>query len=91
MKNVPALAFTDKEIENICTAYETGSYPEYTGGNVFVALPTEDSRNRVWVSFIEALNETHPELRVHPDSIAIYDYGNVIFNDKDIACVVMHV
>lgn len=91
MKNVVALAFTDKEVQEICDSYQRGAIPEYTGGNVFVALPTKDSKNQTWVSFVDALDEVHPELHVHPDAVAIYDYGNVIFNDKDVACVVMHV
>lgn len=91
MKNVPALAFTDIEVQDVCAAYEYGSYPEYTGGNVFVALPMKDEKNQVWVPFVEALNEVRPELHINPAAIAIYDYGNVIFNDNSIACVVMNV
>lgn len=91
MKNVVALAFTDIEVQEICNSYEAGSIPEYTGGNVFVVLPTKDSKNQTWVSFVDVLNEVHPELHVNPKSIAVYDYGNVIFNDGNIACVVMNV
>lgn len=91
MKNVVALALTDREVQEICGSYETGAVPEYTGGNVFVVLPMKDSKNQVWVPFVDVLNEVHPELHVNPKSIAIYDYGNVIFNDGSVACVVMNV
>lgn len=91
MKNVVALAFTDTEVQEICDLYESGATPEYTGGNVFVVLPTEDSKNQVWVSFVDALIEVRPELHINPKSIAFYDYGNVIFNDSSIACVVMNI
>lgn len=91
MKSVLALTFTDKEVQEICDLYEFGATPEYTGGNVFVVLPTKDPKNQIWVSFVEALNEVRPELHINPRSIAVYDYGNVIFNDNSIACVVMNV
>lgn len=91
MRNVVALSFTDKEVQDICDSYEVGAVPEYTGGNVFVVLPMKDSKNQVWVPFVDVLNEVHPELHVNPKSIAIYDYGNVIFNDGNVACVVMNV
>ena len=47
MKNVVALALTDREVQEICDSYETGAVPEYTGGNVFVVLPMKDSKNQV--------------------------------------------
>lgn len=91
MKNVVGLAFTDTEVQEICNSYEVGSVPEYMGGNVFVVLPMKDSTNQTWVSFVDVLNEVLPELHVNPKSIAVYDYGNVIFNNGDIACVVMNI
>lgn len=91
MKNVPALAFTDEEVESICKEYDEQAEPEYSGGNVFVNLMREDARTPLWLPFAQVLSAVRPELHVNPKSIAVYDYGNVIFNNGDIACVVMNI
>ena len=91
MKNVPALAFTDEEVESICKEYDEHAEPEYSGGNVFVNLMREDVRSSLWLPFAQVLSTVRPELHVNPEAIAIYDFGNVIFNSKDIACVVMNI
>lgn len=88
MKNVPALAFTDEEVESICKEYDEHAEPEYRGGNMFVNLMQEDM---LWLPFAQVLSAVRPELHVNPQAVAIYDFGNVIFNDKDIACVVMNI
>lgn len=91
MKNVPALAFTDEEVENICKEYDKHAEPEYSGGNVFVNLVQEDTGDSFWFPFAQILAEVRPELCINPRAISIYDFGNVIFNSKDIACVVMNI
>lgn len=91
MKQVEALTFTDEEVENICREYDENAEPEYSGGNVFVNLMPENSRTIMWMPFAEILAKVRPELHVDPRAIAIYDFGNVIFNSKEIACVVMNV
>lgn len=91
MKNVPALAFTDEEVETICKEYDENAEPEYSGGNVFVNIMPNDSRTIMWLPFAEVLAKVRPELQVNPRAIAIYDFGNVIFNSKQVACVVMNV
>lgn len=91
MKKIEALTFTDEEVESICKEYDKNAEPEYSGGNVFVNLMPEDSGTIIWMPFAEILAKVRPELHVDPRAIAIYDFGNVIFNSEEIACVVMNV
>lgn len=77
------LTLTDSEVEEICKRWNKDSYPEYEGGNVIVYA------NDTSYFFIDILRETCPQYNISDKAIAVYDYGNVIFEDKDAACLVV--
>lgn len=84
MKELKCLCFTDQEVEKLCNRWNDSAYPEYEGGNVIVYYGSGMS-----IFFIEMLREMCPQYEISDRAIAVYDYGNVIFEDKDTACLVI--
>lgn len=84
MKKLKCLCFTDQEVEKLCKRWNGSAYPEYEGGNVIVYYG-----NGMSIFFIEMLREMCPQYEISDRAIAVYDYGNVIFEDKDTACLVV--
>lgn len=82
------IAFTDQEVEDIAKQFDKNAYVDYLGGNVMIEIPDNDGNTRDYY-FAEILNEIYPELKIDKNDVTIYDYGNVIFNNKDIAAVVL--
>lgn len=80
---IECIGFTDSEVEEICKKWNKDSYPEYEGGNVIVYA--DDTS----YFFVDVLRETCPQYNISDKAIAVYDYGNVIFEDKDTACLVI--
>ena len=80
---IKCLTLTDSEVEEICQLWNKDSYPEYEGGNVIVYA------NNTSCFFIDILRKVCPQYHVSDKAIAVYDYGNVIFEDKDTACLVV--
>ena len=80
---IECIGFTDSEVEEICKKWNKDSYPEYKGGNVIVYA--DDTS----YFFIDVLRETCPQYNISDKAIAVYDYGNVIFEDKGTACLVI--
>ena len=83
MLPIECMGFTDSEVEEICKEWNKDSYPEYEGGNV-IAYANDTS-----YFFIDILREVRPQYNISDKAIAVYDYGNVIFEDKDTACLVV--
>lgn len=83
MLPIECMGFTDSEVEEICKEWNKDSYPEYEGGNVIVYA------NDMSYFFVDILREIRPQYHVSDKAIAVYDYGNVIFEDKDTACLVI--
>ena len=83
MLPIECMGFTDSEVEEICKEWNKDSYPEYEGGNVIVYA------NDKSYFFVDILREVRPQYHVSDKAIAVYDYGNVIFEDKDTACLVI--
>lgn len=80
---IKCIALTDAEVEEICKQWDENAYPEYEGGNVMLYL------NGVGCFFVEILQRVCPQYKLSDKAIAVYDYGNVIFEDKDTACLVV--
>lgn len=83
MLPIECMGFTDSEVEEICKQWNKDSYPEYEGGNVIVYA------NDMSYFFVDILREVRPQYNISDKAIAVYDYGNVIFEDKDTACLVI--
>ena len=82
------IAFTDQEVEDIAKQFDKDAYIDYLGGNVMIEVPDKKCGTKDYY-FAEVLNELYPKLNVDKSDVTIYDYGNVIFNNKDIAAVVL--
>lgn len=84
-------AFTDQEVSKMCKQYHPAATPAYEGGNVSVEIPTygDVPASHVCVDFCTIAQNCLPFLDLTEKAIAIYDCGNIIFPDKDVACVIV--
>lgn len=86
-----AYAFTDQEVEDLCRQYHKNAKPTYEGGYVGVDIAVYDDMPCAHheIDFCDAVRTLYPHYDLSPNSISLYDYGNIIFPKQEVACVIL--
>ena len=75
----------------MCMQYHPDATPTYEGGNGSAEISTYGGvpASHVYVDFCTIAQNCLPFLDLTEKAIAIYDCGNIIFPNKDVACVIV--
>lgn len=85
MKELKCLCFTDQEVIDISGDWAKDYEIRYEGGQITVSSDERDAE----LDFGQLYREMYPSCGLGPHTLTIYDYGNIIFRDRDVAAIVI--